>query len=75
MTSEKTSAAQNMVPFVFRYAERLPQPARSPLRYDAERQIAQVLLGSTWVDTRDVPTEATPSTRLTRVKAETTDDE
>jgi hypothetical protein len=75
MTSEKASLAQNMVPFVFRYAERLPQPARFPLRYDVKRQIAQVLMGSTWVDARDVPAESMPSTRLTRVNGETTDDE
>lgn len=75
MIIEKSSPTRQMLPFVFRFAEPLPQVGRYPLRYDAARHIAQVLVGSRWVDSPDAAAESTRSTRFTRVRAETTDDE
>jgi hypothetical protein len=75
MIPDESSPKRLFLPFVFRFAERLPEVVRSPLRYDSARQISQALVGSKWVDSPDASAGSMPSTRCTKVKAETTDDE
>jgi hypothetical protein len=60
-----------MVPFLFRFAQKLPDMKPQQLRYDEGRQVSQVLEGDTWID---ACVDYHPS-RFTRVKQETTDDE
>lgn len=62
-----------MVPFILRFANKLPPTRGEILRYDAERQIAQVLEGGKWVDRVSAGGQES-STRVTAVHAETTDD-
>jgi hypothetical protein len=70
--NDKPSAT---VPFLVRRSEPMNQPARRRLRYDRLRQITQVELDGRWVDAPDFPGDAGAGARLTRVQAETTDDE
>jgi len=51
------------------------QPARRRLRYDTFRQVTQVELNGRWIDAPDLPGDASAGTRITRIQAETTDDE
>jgi len=63
-------------PFLFRYAEELPEEkTRHLLRYDAVRQISQALVNGEWIDTPDVRGELERGTRVTKAPAETTDDQ
>jgi hypothetical protein len=62
-----------MIPLILRFAQRIPPVIPEILRYDAERQIALVLENGIWID-RITAGEREQGTRLTRVKAETTDD-
>lgn len=75
MISDKAFPTRLMVPFVFHFAQQLPEVIRYPLRYDATRQVAQVLFEGKWLDRTDVPGDSVASTRFTRVQAETTDDQ
>ena len=59
-----------MVPFLFRFAQRLPEVKPQQLRYDEDRQVSQVLKGDTWIDA----CADCESTLFTRVAQETTDD-
>jgi hypothetical protein len=59
-----------MVPFLFRFAQRLPETKPQRLRYDEVRQISQVLEGEVWIDV----CADCESTLFTRVAQETTDD-
>ena len=63
------------LPFIFGFGQKLPELPRHPLRYDAARQISQVLIHGRWVDGPDASGELMASTRLTKVERETTDDE
>lgn len=63
-----------MNPIILRFAQRIPPVSPEVLRYDAERQIAQVLEGGNWVDRLTVGGQG-EGTSFTRVQAETTDDE
>jgi hypothetical protein len=63
-----------MVPFLFRFAQPIPAYLRHLLRYDAQRQISQVLIDGKWVDGPDALAPLIASTRETRVPRETTDD-
>lgn len=63
------------VPFLVRRSEPMSEPARRRLRYDTFRQVTQVELNGRWIDAPDLPGDAGAGTRITRVKAETTDDE
>ncbi|PYV70346.1 MAG: hypothetical protein DMG96_31480 [Acidobacteria bacterium] len=73
--TDKLLASTQTVPFLLRFAERIPQSARSALRYDPQRQIAQVRVSGQWVDTPDSAIESGHATRKTAVYQETTDDE
>lgn len=64
-----------LIPFLLRFAEPLKYTAPQRLRYDKSRQIAQVYLNDKWVDSPDALDHSTHSTRVTKVHAETTDDE
>lgn len=75
MISDESLPTRLMVPFVFRFAEPLPDVPRCPLRYDAARQVAQVMFEGKWIDRPDAPRDSMASTRFTRIKAETTDDQ
>ena len=75
MTIDEPVKNTSVVPFVFRFAQRLPHVPHRCLRYDPARQISHVLVDGRWIDSPDVPGESMGSTRETRVRAETTDDE
>ncbi len=62
------------VPFLVRRSEEIKRGQLRRLRYDAVRQIAMVEVDGRWVDGPDALGDA-PGTRVTRVEAETTDDE
>lgn len=62
-------------PFLLKFAEPIAHEVPQRLRYDAFRQIAQVDVDGNWVDTPDALECTMHSTRMTRVEAETTDDE
>jgi hypothetical protein len=64
-----------MIPFIFRFAQQIPPTASETLRYDAQRQITQILESGSWVDTPTARAKAGEDTRFTKVKSETTDDE
>lgn len=63
-----------MRPFLFRFAEPIPDQTTNPLRYDSHRQISQVLIEGKWIDGPDAPGESIPATRITATRRETTDD-
>jgi len=63
-----------MRPFLFRFAELLPEQATHAVRYDSCRQISQVLIEGEWIDGPDAPSESMPATRVTATQRETTDD-
>jgi hypothetical protein len=63
------------VPFIFGYAEPLENIPTQILRYDKERQLSQVLVGDDWVNTIDARVDPSATTRLTRVRPETSDEE
>jgi len=63
-----------MIPFILRFAQRIPPICPEILVYDAERQVALVLVEGTWVD-RLTANEQGAGTRITEVTNETTDDE
>ncbi|MBN9662265.1 MAG: hypothetical protein J0H49_28970 [Acidobacteria bacterium] len=63
-----------MNPIILRFAQRIPAASPEVLRYDAERQIAEVLEGGQWVDRLTVGGQGA-STKFTKVKNETTDDD
>jgi hypothetical protein len=75
MTSEKAHTKQRPVPFIFQFAKPLDGTTARILRYDAQRQLSQVLVDGQWVDGSEAHNETAAETRLTRVRAETTDDE
>ena len=64
-----------MIPFIFRFAQKIPPSAPEVLRYDAQRQITQIMENGNWIDTTTARAKVGKGTRFTRVKAETTDDE
>lgn len=70
----RISLLANTVPFLFRFAERLPESECLLLRYDAARQISQACVSGRWVDAPDVREGWPRGTRFTEVQAETTDD-
>ncbi|HSY92506.1 MAG TPA: hypothetical protein VK812_14110 [Candidatus Binatus sp.] len=53
----------------------MPNPSPSQLRYDAVRQVAQVLQDDRWIDTPDASASELGATRKTAVAQETFDDE
>jgi hypothetical protein len=72
MTVENSKSA--MLPFSVRFAEPIIQLDARPIRYDANRQISEVLVNGRWIDAPDAPAVDLPVSRLTRVARETTDD-
>jgi hypothetical protein len=75
MTTDNSETNLLTVPFLYRFAHRMPEVPLRPLRYDAARQISQMLIGGRWIDTPDASLQLIGATRLTEVKRETTDDE
>jgi hypothetical protein len=62
-----------MSPLILRFAETIPTVSPEILRYDSERQLAQVLVDGNWVD-RITVGALDASTRFSKVPTETTDD-
>jgi len=63
------------VPFLCQYAEPLQGAPTQTLRYDQIRQVSQVLVGEDWIDTPDARVEPAQTSRITRVRPETSDEE
>lgn len=74
MTSETSVEQRTVTPFLLRFAEPLPDTAFDRLRYDEYRQISQVEVNGVWVDTPNALDGVQSTTRMTKVQAETTDD-
>ena len=62
-------------PFIAAFSSPLPPDSGRTFRYDATRQQSQVLVDGAWNDAAAVPGGIGPSTRMTKVAQETTDDE
>ncbi len=75
MTNNKWGNRDTFLPFVVRFGEFMEERPLRQLRYDASRQIAQVLVEGIWVDTPDATGEVEASTRMTKIAPETTDDQ
>ncbi len=75
MTDDCPKKSLVPVPFIFQFAQQMARVPSRSLRYDATRQISQVLINGRWVDGPDAFGEPMASTRLTKVRQETTDDE
>lgn len=75
MTTDLQIASGVLTPFLLQFAEPIKYAEPQRLRYDETRQIAQVQINGQWIDTPDALEHTMQSTRVTRVQAETTDDE
>jgi len=75
MATESSGGTPVNVPFLFRFAQPMPEVPLRPLRYDGVRQISQMLIDGRWVDSPDASVELIRATRFTRVARETSDDE
>ncbi len=75
MTIDAGRQSHDFIPFILRFAERMDRIPSPPLRYDESRQVAQVEIDGRWIDTPDAPGEVAGTTRMTKVEAETTDDQ
>jgi hypothetical protein len=63
-----------MIPFILRFAQQIPLINPEVLRYDPDRQIAQVQERGNWIDRLAAGVQEA-STKITRMNNETTDDE
>lgn len=63
-----------MIPLILRFANKIPASAPEVVRYDSQRQIAEVLDRGEWVD-RLIVCGLEASTMVTMVNAESTDDQ
>jgi hypothetical protein len=75
MSSEGKGKVQTALPLLLRFARLLPDQPIHLLRYDAKRQIAETFVAGRWVDANEAREAEASATRITRVRAETTDDE
>lgn len=75
MTTDLQMASPVLMPFLLQFAEPIKHAEPQKLRYDETRQIAQVQINGHWIDTPDALEHTIQSTRITKVQAETTDDE
>jgi len=75
MINETPSKESALLPLLLRFAIPLGALPASLLRYDRERQIAEALVDDRWIDASDVRASDFGTTRITKVHAETTDDE
>lgn len=74
MTTEGSGPGGSL-PFLVRRAEPMVQPPAQHLRYDLKRQVVQMHVNGCWIDAPDASGITHCGTRITRVEAETTDDE
>jgi len=72
MTTE-TQPGPALMPFLLRFSEPLPSQVAVCMRYDSSRQVSLVEVDGQWVDATVINAVAN-GTRITRVQAETTDD-
>jgi hypothetical protein len=75
MTNEPSSNESMLLPLLLRFAIPLGALPTRLLRYDRKRQIAEVLVEDRWIDASDARAADSGTTRITKVHAETTDDE
>ncbi len=75
MTTNLQATSPALIPFLLKFAEPIVNNFPQQLRYDTIRQITQVQVNGHWVDTPDALEHTMQSTRMTKVQAETTDDE
>ncbi len=73
MTNDDT--AVRPAPFLLRFAQPLEYRPACPLRYDTERQVAEVFMNGQWIDASVARGPESGDTRFTKVATETTDDE
>lgn len=69
------NSRRDYLPFIARFAQPIVHPPHHPLRYDRDRQIAQALVNGEWVDAVTVTSMIEAGTRVTKIVAETTDDQ
>jgi hypothetical protein len=62
-------------PFLMRFSEPIRRMEIPPARYDTARSVVQVLVDGNWVDAPDAVGTVDPSTRITWIENETTDDQ
>jgi hypothetical protein len=63
------------IPFLFDFAQLIPQVPSRAVRYDLSRQVSQTLVDGVWIDSVKLPSEPWGSTKVTDVRQETTDDQ
>lgn len=64
------------LPFLLRFAEKIPEAPAGSFRFDAPRSVSQAFIDGEWVDALDVRQAAMNGvTKLTEVGKETTDDD
>lgn len=71
MTKSKT------LPFILQFAQNIGRDKVLPCRYNQTKQIMEVLIKGRWIPSVDAPVNecGDGTTRITRVLAETSDDE
>ena len=74
MTS-KPGTSLSLFPFLFQFAQPLPEVADRLLRYDPERQISEILADDGLQESLDAQRWCERATRFTEVRTETIDDE
>lgn len=74
MITDGLKGNRDLRPFLFRFAQPIPDQVRTPMRYDSQRQVSQVLIEGKWVDGPDAIPASAGATTFTRVHRETTDD-
>lgn len=62
------------IPFLLRFAQALPDIPLPSLRFDATRQILQVLIDGRWTDSPDADIDLMRGSTYTRVRPETYDE-
>jgi len=68
-----SNKSNEMVPFLVRFAKAIPHKPDPVFRYDASRQLGQVLVDGLWTDSPDAG-DILNGTRVTEVKTETIDE-
>lgn len=62
-------------PFLLRFGTPMVAQAARLLRYDTSLSVTQTMMGGVWVDRLDHANDDPQSTRVTKVRMETTDDD
>jgi hypothetical protein len=62
-------------PFLLNFSEKICESSPTAIRYDANEQVAYVLLNEQWLKALEQPHDVYGSTKKTGVGRETTDDD